>query len=157
LIKIMGITSKKHWMFAAGIAGTLALVACSPPQSAGGDDAAQAAAEAPTVEPAQPEARPIDALNGLKIVGYGPTTTKSSTKHDVRVDVWTSADRPLDGYKASLWLNGRQLDNTAIAGVTVTGTVPTSLLTTPGTYSLEIRIGEEGELLTSEKVDFIVE
>ena len=150
----MSIIRKKHWMFVAGVAGTVALAACSPPQSAQ-NDAAQAAVEA---APATlPEAKPVEALAGLKIVGFGPTATKASSAPDSRVDVWASADKALDGYQASLWLNGQPLDNTAVSGVTVTGTVPAALLATPGTYALEIRIGEAGRDLATNKVDFVVE
>ncbi|KOQ77960.1 hypothetical protein ABW45_08495 [Stenotrophomonas maltophilia] len=152
----MSITRKTHWMFVAAIAGTLALAACSPPQNAE-SEAAKAEASAPVAEAATPAAKPIDALTGLKIVGYGPTTAKASTASDARVDVWATADRSLEGYQASLWLNGQQLENAAVSGVTATGTLPASLLATPGTYPLEIRIGENGELLTSEKVDFVIE
>ena len=152
----MSITRKTHWMFAAAITGTLTLAACSPPQSVE-TEAAKAEADAPAEEAPPLEAKPISALSGLKIVGFGPTTAKASAGGDSRVDVWASADRSLEGYQASLWLNGQPLENAAVAGVTVTGTVPAALLTTPGTYPLEIRIGEDGELLSSEKVDFVVE
>lgn len=158
-MKTMSIIRKKHWMFTAGVAGTLALAACSPPQDSQ-EGAAPAAIETTPTSPAPqvvPEAKSIEALAGLKIVGFGPTATKASNEPDSRLDLWASADRALDGYQASLWLNGQPLDNTAISGVTVTGTVPASLLATPGTYALEIRIGEGGRDLASSKVDFVVE
>lgn len=138
----------KHWMFVAGMTGTL--IACSPPQTAENGDEAPATAS-------QPEAKSIDALAGLKIVNFGPAMTKATTEPGARVDIWASADRTLEGYKATLWLNGQRLGNGAIAGATVTGTVPAALLATPGTFALEIRIGDNGNELTSQKVDFIVE
>ena len=152
----MSIIRKKYWMFAAGVAGAMAWTACSPPES-DQNRAAPAKVEATPPVPAVPEAKTIEALAGLKIVGFGPTTAKASSEPDSSVDVWASADRALDGYQASLWLNGMPLDNTAISGVTVTGTVPAALLATPGIYSLEIRIGEAGRDLTSDKVSFVVE
>lgn len=155
----MSIIRKKHWMFVAGVAGTLALAACSPPPSAPSDAAPAAVETAPTgpAAPVVPEVKPLEALTGLTIVGFGPTATKASSAPDARLDVWATADRSLDGYSASLWLNGQALENTAISGVTVTGTIPAALLATPGTYPLEIRIGEGGRDLTSTKVDFVVE
>jgi hypothetical protein len=152
----MSIIRKKHWVFVAGVAGTLALTACSPPEN-DQNRAAPAVVEAVPAAPVLSEAKTVEALTGLKIVGFGPTATKASSALDSRVDVWASADRALDGYQASLWLNGKPLDNTAVSGVTVTGTVPAALLATPGTYALEIRIGDAGRDLTTNKVDFVVE
>ena len=152
----MSIISKKNCIYLAVVTGTLALAACSPPDRSQGD-AAPAAVETAPAGPALPTVKPVEALAGLKIVGFGPTATKASSAPDSRVDVWASADRALDGYEASLWLNGTPMDNTAVSGVTVTGTVPAILLAKPGTYPLEIRIGEAGRDLTTNKVDFVVE
>lgn len=144
-------------MFVATVVGSLALAACSPPPQ----PAAVESKDAATVPATQPEAKSIDALAGLGIIQFGPTSTKVHAEADAqapaRVDVWAKADRNLDGYDAALWLDGKRLDNRAISGSTVTGSIPASMLTTAGTFALEIRIGEDGSKLTSSKVDFIVE
>lgn len=152
----MSIIRKKNWVFLAGVTGALALAACSPPDSSQ-NGAAPAAVETTPAAAAPSAVKSAEALTGLKIVGFGPTAAKASSAPDSRVDVWASADRALDGYKASLWLNGKPMENTAVSGMTVTGTVPAALLATPGTYALEIRIGETGSDLTTNKVDFVVE
>jgi len=156
----MSITRKKHWMFVASVAGTLALAACSPPPQPAADDAtAPSVAEAPAA-PA-PTVKSIDALSGLKIVQFGPTSVKAHApgdgKADERLDIWVQGDRNLDGYEAALWLDGKPLENPAISGTTVTGSIPVSALAVKGTFPLEIRIGEDGSKLTSEKVNFVVE
>lgn len=151
----MSITRKKHWMFLA--AGAMALAGCSPtppPASSGDSNPSPVSAE-----PAQ--ASSLDALAGLAIVNYGPQSTKAGEAFNTVADgssaLWVKADRSLDGYDAALWLNGKRLDNRAINGSTVTGTVPQEDLGTPGTYALEIRIGQDGTELASEKVDFVIE
>lgn len=150
----MSINHKKHWMFVVALAGTIALTACSPPPQTAENESADAAANpAPVVT--QPEVKPLDVLNGLKIVQFGPTSAKAQSVD--RLDVWAQADRALDGYEAALWLDGKRLENSAIAGATVTGTIPASLLATKGTFPLEIRVGEDGTKLVSDKVDFIIE
>lgn len=156
LVRTMSIIRNKHWMFLALVTSALALAACSPPDRSQ-NGTAPAAVETAPADPVLPAVKPVEALAGLKIVGFGPTATKASSALDSRVDVWASADRSLDGYQAALWLNGKPMDNTAVSGVTVTGTVPAAVLATPGTYALEIRIGEAGRDLTTNKVDFVVE
>jgi len=151
----MRIVSKQYWVFTAGIVGVLALSACNPPPLDPEGDASSSTASIGSA--ASPTAKSIDALTGLKIQNFGPMAIKSSSIPGKRVDIWASADRSLEGYKAALWLNGQALENTAISGVTVTGTVPAALLTKPGTLSLEIRVGENGIELTSEKVDLTIE
>lgn len=152
----MSIIRNKNWRFLAGATGILTLAACSPPDNSQNNAAAAAVETAPAAV-AAPTVKSVAALTGLKIVGFGPSPVKASSGSPKRVDVWASTDRTLDGYKASLWLNGMPMENAAVSGVTVTGTVPASLLATPGTYALEIRIGENGTDLTTDKVDFVVE
>ncbi|HDS0925190.1 TPA: hypothetical protein QDZ10_003693 [Stenotrophomonas maltophilia] len=156
----MSITRTKHWMYGATVAGALALAACSPsPQPAAEESKDEALAPAPVA--AEPEVKSIDALAGLAVVQYGPTTTKalaaSEAQSDSRVDVWVKADRDLEGYDAAVWLDGKRLDNRAISGSTVTGSIPASMLTKAGTHALEIRIGEDGTAMSSTKVDFTIE
>ncbi|MFL9583172.1 hypothetical protein [Stenotrophomonas sp. AB1(2024)] len=154
----MSITRTKQWMYGAAVTGALALAACSPPSQPATekDDALEAVPVA-----AEPDVKSIEALTGLSIVRYGPTTTKALTaseaQDDRRVDVWVKADRDLEGYDAALWLGGKRLDNRAISGSTVTGSISASMLTAAGTLSLEIRIGEDGSTLSSSKVDFTIE
>ncbi len=150
----MSTTVKKHWIF---LAAAIALAGCSPtPPPAGGEVPSSAPV---ATEPVQ--ASSLDALAGLAIVNYGPQSTKAGEAFNTVADgssaIWVTADRSLDGYDAALWLNGKRLDNRAINGATVTGTVPQEDLGTPGTYGLEIRIGEDGTALASEKVDFVIE
>ncbi len=143
----MSITRKKHWMFAAMAAGTIALAGCAP-------------APAPS-DAAAPAAKSVDALAGLKIVQAGPTSAKAGVAFNAQPDgssaIWAKADRELDGYDAALWLDGKRLDNRGIKGSTVSGTIPASMLATAGTFPLEIRIGKDGTELSSEKIDFVVE
>lgn len=71
----------------------------------------------------------------------------------------TCGSRPTatEGYDAAVWLDGKRLDNRAISGSTVTGSIPASMLTKAGTHAPEIRIGEDGTAMSSTKVDFTIE
>lgn len=162
----MSITRKTHWMFAAAAAGALALTACSPAEAPATADAqapadAAATADAATASPAQAGAPSVEALQGLTIVQFGPTSAKAGEAFNEQPDgssaIWAKADRELSGYDAALWLNGVRLGHRAVSGATVSGAIPAELLAKPGTLALEIRIGENGTELTSSKVDFVVE
>lgn len=154
----MSITLKNHWMFVATVTGTLMLTACSPPPHTPENESTAPV----TVRPENPQVvKSIDALTGLKIIQFGPTSARahsaSGERPEERMDVWAQADRKLDGYEAALWLDGKRLENHAVDGITVTGSIPASVLTSKGTFALEIRIGEDGSKLSSQKVDFVVE
>lgn len=146
-------------MFSAAAAGVVALAACSPSSAPerGDGTAGTSTPTAPT-----PPARPsVEALKGLSITQFGPTSANAGEAFNEQPDgssaIWAQADRELSGYDAALWLNGVRLDHPAVSGATVSGTIPAELLAKPGTLALEIRIGEDGSELTSSKVDFVVE
>lgn len=139
------------------ISGAIVLAGCSPSQQPANSPDSSSPAVATNAQPALP----LEALTGLKIIDFGPKSTKAGETFNTIADggsaLWVKADRSLDGYDAALWLNGKQLADRAISGTTVTGTVPKEDLSTPGTYALEIRIGKDGAALSSEKVDFVIE
>jgi len=137
------------------VIGTLALTGC-------GTEPAPAPADTTAATPAAaPAAAPADALTAIKIEAFGPKTTKAGVSFNEQPDgssaIWARADQNLEGRDAALWFNGQRLGGRGIKSGTVSGTIPASALTTPGTYPLEIRIGADGSELASDKVEFVIE
>lgn len=132
------------------------LTACAPSSNDGLDPAHPAAAAPEIAQATEPHVR----LDGLQVANFGPNplAVRRDGEPEPRIDVWASADRNLSGSNASLWLDGSPLANRAIAGATVTGSVPDNVLTTPGAYALEIRVTDaDGEVFRSEAVTLNVE
>ncbi|MFT3761082.1 MAG: hypothetical protein QM761_00425 [Pseudoxanthomonas sp.] len=133
------------------VLGMLALAACGPEQPAAAPTNAAPAATAPT----------DGALVAIKIEAFGPKSTKAGVAFNEQPDgssaIWARTNQNLEGRDAALWFNGQRLGGRGIKASTVSGTIPASALATPGTYSLEIRIGADGSELASDKVDFVIE
>ncbi len=154
----MSIVRNNSLKFVAVLTAAVVLASCSADKQP--DPVSQSPAEASSAA-VMPEAKPIEALQGLKIVAYGPSATKAGEAFNTQPDgtsaVWAKSDRNLQGYDAAIWLDGVRLANTGISAETVTGTLPAGDTLRAGSVKLEIRIGQDGTLLSSEPVSIAVE
>jgi len=154
----MSIVRNNPLKFVAVLSAAVVMASCSADKQPDSASQSPTQAASPSVAPA---AKPIEALKGLKIVAYGPSATKAGEAFNTQPDgasaVWAKSDRNLEGYDAAIWLDGVRLGNAGISTETVTGTLPAGETLRAGAVKLEIRIGQNGELLSSEPVSITVE
>lgn len=118
-------------VLAVGLA--VATVGCTDQQNA--------APGAPGADGAAPAAANVD-VSTLKVVQWGPKTTKAGTPFNAQPDgnsgmfVELSGDVPLTKFEGTI--GGKPLSGVVASGKVVTATIPAEYLATPGTYPIEL-------------------
>lgn len=100
------------------------------------------------------------AQSSLQITKWGPDRTKAGVVFNEQSDgsaaLWIRMNRSLSGADVVVDFNGQPL-TTAVQGDLVTATVPPSLFAAQGTYALHVSVKQDGAVVQSNGVSFVVE
>lgn len=103
----------------------------------------QNAPTAPAIDGAAPAAANVNVnVSALKVVQWGPKSTKAGTPFNVQPDgnsgifVELSGDVPLTKFEGTI--GGKPLSGVVASGKVVTATILTEYLATPGNYPIEL-------------------
>ena len=95
----------------------------------------------------------------LKVVAYAPQNVKAAEGFNVQVSgqsaLWIKVDHSVAGSPAAIWWDDRPLDS-SVNGDVVSALVPASLYAAPGVYSLQVRLGTDGQGQRSNVVQLTV-
>ena len=115
------------------------IAACSNGNDSTEGAVAPATSSAPTSQLAPDE---------LKVVGYAPENIKAGQTFNVQASgesaLWIKLNHSIAGSSAAIWWDDSRLDG-PVNGDVISTMVPANLYAMPGTHSLQVRLGKDGQ------------